>query len=216
MNLIQPECLSGIRRSVTAAVFAFFGTYSVVAAQATVPGAPERVVEGQTLISTSVVHVTAQIEDSFVYAGGRRFVLRGHTDVEQHFFVDADDAGNVDRMYWIQFEARLPHNDRPYNYASEERTMIGEYDFVTQVRRYDTEPEEDSDRGAAYRFLEGQGYRVPTPAIRCRFVHIPAGDGRRELMVIYLERNDGTGDVSADEQERLTQRALAGLILDAV
>lgn len=170
-----------------------------------------RMVDGQVLTSQSGVTVSLEVSDSFRHVGGQRFILRGHTDVEQHFFVVANSLGNVERMYWVQFEEKLPHNEGPYSYPSTEKTDIDGFDFVAHVRIYDTEPVDDSDRGAAYRYLAGQGYRVPTPAIRSRLVHIPEGDGRQELMIVYLERTDEAGEVSMEDQERLVSRAIAGL-----
>lgn len=171
----------------------------------------ERRVKGNELASASGVEIIIEVAEAFRHVGGQRFILREHADVEQHFFVVADSNGDVERMYWLQFEAKLPHNEGPYNYSSDNMENIDGFDFVTHVRRYDTEPVDDSDRGAAYHYLAEQGFSVPTPAIRGRLAHVPEGDGRQELMIVYLERNDATGEVSVDEQSALVSRAIAGL-----
>ena len=182
-------------------------------AQITESGQLVRNADGQVLTSTAGVNVSIEVSEPYRHVGGQRFVLRGHTDVEQHFFVVADSNGDVDQMYWIQFEEKLPHNEGPYSYPSDAKTSIGDFAFVTHVRHYDTEPVDDSDRGAAYRFLAEQGYRVPTPAIRCRLVHIPDGDGRQELMIVYLESSEESGEIAAAVAEELQSRAVAGLTM---
>jgi hypothetical protein len=171
----------------------------------------ERRVKGNALASASGVEIIIEVAESFRHVGGQRFVLRGHTDVEQHFFVVANADGDVDKMYWLQFEAKLPHNEGPYNYSSDGRASVGDFEFATHVRRYSTEPVADSDRGAAYHYLAEQGLSVPTPAIRSRLVHVPEGGGRQELMIVYLERDDASGEVSAEEHAALVSRAIAGL-----
>ncbi|MDG2376753.1 MAG: hypothetical protein P8M18_10445 [Woeseiaceae bacterium] len=47
-------------------------------------------------------------------------------------------------------------------------------------------------------------------------MHISDGDSLQELMIIYLENNDETGDVSNQEQSAPTERAIEGLTLTAI
>ena len=172
-----------------------------------------RTVDGQVITSTVVPAATIEVAAPFKYVGGNRFVLRGHTDVEQHFFVIAGDRGQVERMYWLQFEAKLPSTEGSYDYPSDDSVEIGPLSFVTHVRHYDSEPAVDSDRGAAYRFLSNLGYEVPTPAVRARLVHIPESERRRELMIVYLERVESAGEIAPEAERALLNRARSNLTI---
>ncbi len=59
-------------------------------------------------------------------------------------------------------------------------------------------------------------YCSRSKAIRFRLVHISDGDSLQELMIIYLENNDETGDVSNQEQSAPTERAIEGLTLTVI
>jgi len=208
---MQASPMSDFKISQALLVLALIAAGTMAVAHENGADALERRVKGNVLASASGVEIIIEVAESFRHVGGQRFILREHTDVEQHFFVVADADGDVDKMYWLQFEAKLPHNEGPYNYSSDSNASIGGFDFVTHVRRCDTEPANDSDRGAAYHYLAEQGFNVPTPAIRSRLVHIPEGDDRQELMIVYLERNDESGGVSVEEQVAMVNRAIAGL-----
>ena len=96
-----------------------------------------RTVVDQVLNSRAAPAVSIEVAEQFHYVGGQRFVLRGHTDVEQYFFVVAAADGNVSRMYWIQFEEKLQHNEGQLSYQADADTQIGSLDFVPHVRRSD-------------------------------------------------------------------------------
>ena len=175
----------------------------------------ERIVTGQVLSSPASPSVTIDVDSEFDYVGGQRFILRGHTDVEQHFFIDADDVGAVSRMFWFQFERMLPHNDGQYSYPPADSVVLGGLTFIAHVRRYDQEPVDDSDRGAAYRYLESRGYFVPTPALRARYVHIPDGDRREELMIVFLKAEEASGEITPDVREAIIAEGRDGLSIES-
>src|SRR5438105_4230147 len=78
----------------------------------------ERTVEGNTLTSQSLPSARLTFAAPFRYVGAQRFVLYGVADAEQHFFVDADKAGHIRRLYWLQFEHFLPSNTDAYGYKA--------------------------------------------------------------------------------------------------
>ena len=123
----------------------------------------------------------------FRYVAGQRFVLKKVADAEQHFFVVANKSGVVSRLYWIQFERFLPGVGEGYDYSTDAEVTIGGVPFRRNVRRWDVPPEPDSDRAAMYALFEKRGYRIPDGALRVRYVHVPEGNRREELMIVYAE-----------------------------
>jgi hypothetical protein len=53
-----------------------------------------------------------------------------------------------------------------------------------------------------YAFLEKRGYRIPDGALRIRLTHVPEGNRREELMVVYAE---APGSAEADVQRHATE-----------
>ena len=93
---------------------------------------------------------------------------------------------------------------------------MGDLTFIAHVRRYDQAPVDDSDRGAAYRYLESRGYSVPTPALRARYVHIPDGDGREELMIVFLKAEEEPGEISPAMREAIIVEGRNGLSIESL
>jgi hypothetical protein len=161
----------------------------LAAAQTSLP--VQRHVEGRTLTSHSQPRAVITFDRAFHYAGSQRFPLYGVADAEQHFFVDADSANQIRRLYWLQFEHYLPDNDHHYTYSTTHETMIGGLKFLSDTRVYTDyvalTPSPDSDSARARTLLSGKGFRLPTGAIRAPLVHLPDSDNRSELMIIYME-----------------------------
>ena len=170
-----------------------------------------RTVVDRVLTSDSSPRTAVSVDDRFTYVAGQRFILRDVVDAEQHFFVVADREGAIQEMYWIQFEEFLPDVEGQYAYPESGDIVIGELGFGVHVRHYDTPPVDDSDRGAAYRFLEGLGYHVPIPALRARLVHIPDDEPRTELMVIYMEAVESAGQIGPRLEASFTKRAVESI-----
>ena len=138
----------------------------------------------------------------FRYAGGQRFILKKVADAEQHFFVDADKDGTVRRLYWIQFESLLPGLGESYDYSADTAVVVDGVPFRRNARRWEGTPDPDSDRAAMYAFLEKRGYRIPAGTTRIRLTHVPEGNPREELMVVYAE---APGSAEADVQRHATE-----------
>ena len=83
---------------------------------------------------------TLVVDTAFRYVGGQRFVLLGVADAEQHAFVAADAAGNIQRFYWVQFEQYLPGSQGRYDYAQDQGLTLNGREWRAQVRRYSTPP----------------------------------------------------------------------------
>ncbi len=171
----------------------------------------DRVPVDNRVDSTLLPGLEVEIDSSYRYIGSNRFVLREHTDVEQHFFSTTNDSGDLERLYWIQFERMLPDFAGAYRYPASSPIQIGPVTFLAHLRHYTKSPVSDSDRGVAYRYLADQGLDVPTPAARARLVHIPELDNRSEMMIVYLEPVNDTEPMSTEKQEAMLLAAIDGL-----
>lgn len=129
-----------------------------------------------------------EVDRAFTYVGGRRFVLQGSADAEQHLFVVADSASAVQKLVWIQVESRLAGQQGTYAYPDSVVAVRGRPLFVN-IRAYAAPPDPSSDRGSAFQVVERAGYRIPAGATRLRLVYLPEQPARREVMIIYLEPN---------------------------
>jgi hypothetical protein len=154
---------------------------------------------------------TMDVDPAYRYVGGHRFVLLGVADAEQHAFVVANAAGDIQRLYWIQFERylRTAPNAR-YDYSVDSLMTRDGLEWRVQGRRYTSAPDPTSDRAALYA-LARAGLRPPLPASRVRLVHLTSDDGRSELMVIYIEATSGDGTLGPGELAGLIARAQLGL-----
>src|SRR5262245_47557789 len=60
-----------------------------------------RTVEDQVLTSKELPAVSLEFDEAFKYVGSQTFTLYDVARAEQHFFVDADEKGQIKRMYWV-------------------------------------------------------------------------------------------------------------------
>jgi hypothetical protein len=181
------------------------------AARSAEPLTPVHAVKGNALrVSVGTIE-TVDVSRSFRYAGAHRFILKGVADAEQHAFAEADPTGKVQRFLWFQFESLLPAASGVYDYSKDLAVTIGGREWRADVRRYTTPPEPDGDQAQLYAILARKNLRQPLPALRVRLVHLPPGDRRSELMIIYAEATDGTSAPTAAESEGIVARALAAL-----
>ena len=153
------------------------------------------------------------VQRGFRYAGGQRFILKGVADAEQHAFAEAGVDGAIARFYWFQFESLLPAATGAYDYSKDTVAEFAGLEWRAQVRRYVAPPEPDGDQAALYKLFAARGWRPPLPALRARLVYVPAGDRRRELMIIYAEATTAAAPPTAKESADLIARAQAGLRL---
>ena len=70
--------------------------------------APERLGEGNTIISEHDPKMRIRLPVSVHYVGADRWVLYGIADCELHAFVKPDEQKNVQELYWAQFEGYIP------------------------------------------------------------------------------------------------------------
>jgi hypothetical protein len=165
-------------------------TASFAVAADTRPGGEDRRVAGHTVISTHDPRATLTLPHVYRYLGEDRWLLGGFDDAELHLFVDADKAGAVQRLFWVQFEAYTPQRpELHHTYDSPVHATIGGLDFYvdTWVRAPDAATEAGSDREHLENLLKARGLK-PTPAMMyVRLVHLPDTARRKELMIIYGE-----------------------------
>jgi hypothetical protein len=163
------------------------------------------IVQGQTLISLGMPSVRLKFDPAFKYAGRQSFILYDVAHAEQHFFVDADKAGRIRRMYWIQFESYLPSNTNTYKYQVTKSVNLAGLDFIADAnaRNVKTNPgRPDSDGSRARVFLESKGFRLASDeVITQRLVHLVDESKRSEIMIIYLEDLSALGFTAADVAE---------------
>ena len=157
---------------------------------ATVTPRVEREVKGQTIVSDTLPAADLTFADDFHYIGSQVINLYGSADAEQHIFV-AGPPGQVERIYWVQFEHYLPTNNHTYNYRPERTTDIGGLQFIYDVAAYSdysaARQNPRSDGGAVVALLTKNNLTPPTRVARVRMFHLPTADRRSELMIIYGE-----------------------------
>jgi hypothetical protein len=163
------------------------------------------IVQGQVLTSNGMPSVRLKFDKAFKYVGTQSFILYDVAHAEQHFFVDADKAGRIKRMYWIQFEGYLPSNNNIYKYKVTKNVNIAGLDFIADAyaRNVKANPgRPDSDGSRARVFLESKGYRMASDeVISQRLVHLVDESKRQEIMIIYLEDLSAMGLTAADVAE---------------
>src|SRR5438876_3384653 len=103
-----------------AAVFVGLLLPAIVSAQsANKPAATQtRRVKGRVLTSTSLPPIRIKFDKTFKYVGSQSFILYDRAQVEQHFFVSADQQQRIKRMYMMQFEGYLLNVNATYDYPA--------------------------------------------------------------------------------------------------
>jgi len=163
--------------------------------------APERKVERNAILSAHDPNVRVQFPPSAQYVGADRWNLYDIADCELHAFVDSDTQKNVQRLYWVQFEAYLPSKpDLAHQYDSPRHTSLGGLDFYvdTWVRPKDAETQTGSDRQHIEELIRSKGFNMPAGMMYVRLVHLLDERKRKELMIIYGEDLAPTGLSAAD------------------
>ena len=198
---------------VIALVFVLVSLSATALTQPTAPMPLAYPVRGNSLRVDLPGFTSISVQRGFRYAGGQRFILKGVADAEQHAFAEVGVDGAIARFYWFQFESLLPAATGAYDYSKDTVVEIAGLDWRAQVRRYAAPPEADGDQAALYKLFAARGWRPPLPALRARFVYVPAGDRRQELMIIYAEAAAAVTPPTAKESADLIARAQAGLRL---
>jgi hypothetical protein len=187
-------------RRIVVLVFSFFCGAAAVAQSAR----PTRRVVDNVVISERSPAVRIELPKAVQYVGADRWVLYGIADCELYAFVEADAQGNVQRLYWVQFEGYLPSRpDLHHTYDSPKHATLGGMDFYvdTWVRTRDAATDAGSDREHIESLIRGKGYRMPEAMMYVRLVHLLDKEKRKELMVIYGEDLGPSGFTAAELSE---------------
>lgn len=193
------------------------------------PPKPSRTVKDQVLSSTDKPAIRLQFDKSFKYIGSQSFILYGVATAEQHFFVDADENKQINRLYWIQFEGYLPDNKHTYRYQSKKKASLGKFEFFADAAARKSGPPSrpDSDSAKFLQFVKEKGYHMAEgDFLSQRLVHLIDDKKRDELMIIYLESLNPmqltaadlapTGKAASQWEgiaDKLLQRAIKGMEL---
>jgi uncharacterized protein (TIGR02246 family) len=167
--------------------------------------APERKIDGNAIISERDPKLRIELPASVQYVGADRWILYEIADCELHAFVEADEQKNVQRLYWIQFEAYVPsHPELHHKYDSPRRATIGGLDFYvdTWTCSLNGKSNPGSDSEHIRRLIASRGYKMPANAMCVRLVHLLDEAKRKELMIIYGEDLGPVGFSAVDLNKR--------------
>jgi hypothetical protein len=162
--------------------------------------APERKVDGSVVTSRDPA-MRIRLPKESRYVGADRWTLYDVADCEVHVFVEADAAQNVQRVYWVQFEAYIQSQPNArYNYDRDAITEINGL-AVHHRERFgagDEKPRAGSDLEHVRTMILAAGYKLPAEIINARLVYLSDDTKRKEVMVIYMEDMATTGKTSVD------------------
>jgi hypothetical protein len=177
-----------------------------------------RRVKRQLLTSTYLPSIRIRFDKGFRYVGSQKFILYDRAQVEQHFFVDADNQQRIKRMYMVQFEGYLPNINATYDYPVtrtvnlEGQIYIVNAEIISNVAAaLKQNPQSDVARAAS--FLESKGYRISESIMFQRFVRLVDKAKRNEFILLYVE-DTGTGASDNEKaREEVSSRALKGFTI---
>jgi hypothetical protein len=165
-----------------------------------------RRVKNQVLTSTYLPVIRIRFDKSFKYVGSQKFILYDNANVEQHFFVDADNQKHIKRMAMVQFEGYLPNINATYDYPVTKTVNLGGQTYILNAESIPylsamlkQNPQSDAARAAS--FLDSKGFRIGKSIMFQRFVRLVDETKRNELILLYVE-NMGTGTSSESEKAR--------------
>src|SRR5262245_45642369 len=154
--------------------------------------AQTRHVKGQVLISSDLPSIRLRFNKRFKYVGSQQFVLYDRAQVEQHFFVDADDQRRIKRMYMVQFEGYLPNINAAYDYPATKTIALRGQTYIVNTESVPNvsamlkqNPQSDAARAAS--FLESKGYHLNESIMFQRFVRLVDEAKRHEFILLYIE-----------------------------
>jgi hypothetical protein len=175
-----------------------------------------RRVKRQVLTSAYLPSIRVRFEKRFKYVGSQKFILYDRAQVEQHFFVDADNERRIKRMYMAQFEGYLPNINAKYDYPLTKTVDLGGQTYIANAESIPNvsaalkqNPQSDVARAAS--FLESKGYHVSESIMFQRFVRPVDEAERNEFILLYVE-DAGAGTPSEKEtaMQEFQSRALKG------
>ena len=165
-----------------------------------------RTVADRELVSTADPAAVLSFAPAYRYLGGQKFILYGVADTEQHFFVEIDDDGKLQSVYWVQYEAYLPDKPYAYDYSdSPLRVKLGEYEFFTDTAAFYNDPTLKRRRGTdgamVRQFLASKGYGYPEQVMYARLVYLTDESKQKELMIIFMDDLSDYGYTAAEIRE---------------
>lgn len=150
-----------------------------------------RNVNGRVLTSKDLPQIRLKFDKKFKFAGSHKFVLYDRANVEQYFFVEAEDK-KIKRMYMLQFEGFLPNIEAKYDYNEPNSVEIGglkyfsNAEFVPNVETV-LKAVPDSDIARAAKFLQDKGFTLMKSLVFQRFVRVIDEAKRNEFIMAYIE-----------------------------
>src|SRR6266446_3210046 len=178
-----------------------------------------RRVKRQVLTSTSLPPIRIKFDKAFKCVGSQSFILYGRAQVEQYFFVNADNQRRIKRMYMIQFEGYLPNINATYDYLVTNTVNLGGQTYIINTEGIPNVPaalkqNPQSDVTRAASFLESKGYRISESIVFQRFVRLVDDAKRNEFILLYVE-DTATGAFAENEKARqeFSSRALKGFTI---
>jgi hypothetical protein len=174
-----------------------------------------RSVKNQVLSSDNLPPLRIKFKKDFKFVGSQSFVLYERAQVEQFFFVEADERGQIKRMYMAQFEGSLPNAGATYNYPATQTVTLGKEIYVVNAEVISNvslalkqNPQSDVARAAS--FLESKGIRVGEEITFQRFVRVVDQAKQHEIILLYVEAGNALGSTEKTKKE-FAERAVKGL-----
>lgn len=163
-----------------------------------------RRVDNNTLISMETPAVQVTVDTELPFIGRTQFVIKNVALAEVFLFGDARN-GQLQRLFWVQFEGFLPTNDLTCEYPSGRPVVLSEHEYTTGlgggVLETWIQEQPDSDVAHLVQFLSEQGYAMPAEVLLHRFVRLLDDPPRNEVLFIYLEDLQELGLAFADLTE---------------
>lgn len=178
-----------------------------------------RRVKGRVLTSTSLPPIRIKFDKAFKYVGSLSFILYDRAQVEQHFFVNADNQQRIKRMYMVQFEGYLPNIKATYDYPLTTTVSLGGETYMVNAESIPNVPaalkqNPQSDVTRAATFLESKGYRISESIMFQRFVRLVDEVKRNEFILLYVEDTTRGAFAENDKaRQEFSSRALKGFAI---
>ena len=186
---------------------------TVVAAEPSLPSAPERGIADGVFVSESTPPLEIRIDDRFQYLGRDRFVLKEIAHADRHHWVAVRDGGpsgegrakQVEAMIVLQFEGFLDGVEDHYRYGipsgddvagsnyrfSTEAVELGGAEYIHNTWAYDNAENARNNPGAeadrTRRLLAERGYAMDDAVVRSRWVRVIGEERRDELIIFSIE-----------------------------
>ena len=177
---------------------------------------PIRRVTGHVLTSNYLPSIRVRFDKRLKYVGTQKFILYDRSQVEQHFFVDADKQGLIRSMFLVQFESYLPNINATYDYPVTKTVDLGGQTYIVNVESIPNvsgvlKQDPQSDVARASSFLVSKGYHISESILYQRFVRLVDEAKRSEFILVYVEDAGSDAPPENDKtRQEFSSRALKG------